>query len=317
MALLALIARRLLMALVILLLVSLLVFVGTEILPGDVARAILGQGATPELIANMQQRLGLNLPAHERYFAWLGRLVRGDLGTSLASGAEIGGLIKERLFNTFLLAGTTTLVAVPLAVVLGLMCALKPNGLLDRVISSVSLALISVPDFLVAIVLVTIFAVHLGWLPSIANLRPGAEFGQIVRVLILPVTVLVFTVLAHMVRMTRTAVISVLSSPAVEMALLKGIQRKRLLLVHALPNALAPIVNVIALNLAYLISGIVVIETLFNFTGLGRLMVESVNTRDIPVVQVCAMIFCGAYVVLNLIADLIAIISNPRLRYPK
>jgi len=317
MALTALIVRRLLMALVILLVVSLLVFIGTEILPGDVARAILGQGATPELIANVQERLGLNLPAHERYFNWLTRLFHGDLGTSLASGAEIGSLISERLFNTLLLAGTTAAIVIPLAVILGLLCALKPNGLLDRTISTISLSLISIPDFLVAIVLITVFAVHLGWLPSIANLRPGAEFGQIVRVLVLPVTVLVFTVLAHMVRMTRTAVVNVLSTPAIEMALLKGVSNKRLLLIHALPNALAPIVNVIALNLAYLISGIVVIETLFNFTGLGRLMVESVTTRDIPVVQICALIFCGAYIILNLIADVVAILANPRLRYPK
>jgi len=283
MALTALIVRRLLMAVIILLVVSLLVFIGTEILPGDVARAILGQGATPELIANVQERLGLNLPAHERYLNWLKRLLKGDLGTSLASGAEISSLIGERLFNTLLLAGTTTIIAVPLALILGLLCALKPNGLLDRTISTVSLSLISIPDFLVAILLITVFAVHLGWLPAIANLRPGADIEQIVRVLILPVTVLVFTVLAHMVRMTRTAVVNILSTPAIEMALLKGVSNKRLLFLHALPNALAPIANVIALNLAYLISGIVVVETLFNFTGLGRLMVESVTTRDIPV----------------------------------
>jgi len=317
MALTALIVRRLLMAAVILLVVSLLVFIGTEILPGDVARAILGQGATPELIANVQERLGLKLPAHERYLNWLQRLLKGDLGTSLASGAEISSLIAERLLNTLLLAGTTTIIAVPLALILGLLCALKPNGLLDRMISTASLSLISIPDFLVAIVLITVFAVHLGWLPAIANLRPGADIEQIVRVLILPVTVLVFTVLAHMVRMTRTAVVNILSTPAIEMALLKGVSNKRLLFLHALPNALAPIANVIALNLAYLISGIVVVETLFNFTGLGRLMVESVTTRDIPVVQICALIFCAAYIILNLIADVIAILANPRLRYPK
>jgi peptide/nickel transport system permease protein len=317
MLLLNLIGRRLLIGALILLFVSVLVFAGTEILPGDVANAILGQGATPELLDNIRTRLGLNEPAWARYFIWLGRLLTGDLGTSLASGQNIADLIQERIFNTALLAGVTAAIAVPLAVILGLWCALKPDNLLDRAISGISLTLISVPDFLVALILVTVFAVHLGWLPAIANLRPGADIGTIARALVLPVTALVFTVLAHMVRMTRSAVINVLSTPAIEMAILKGVPRWRLLLVHALPNALAPIVNVIALNLAYLISGIVVIETMFNFTGLGRLTVEAVTTRDIPVVQVCAMIFCSVYVVLNLIADIIAIVANPRLRYPK
>ena len=282
-----LIARRLLLGVLILLIVSVLVFIGTEILPGDVAQAILGQGATPELIETVRERLGLNAPAYQRYFTWLGNLLTGNLGTSLVSQADIADLIGERIFNTVLLAGITALIAVPLAICLGLLSALKPDSWTDRIISTVSLSLISLPDFLVAILLVSIFAVQLGWLPAIANMRPGQDFFTIARMMVLPVTVLVFTVLAHMVRMTRTAVINVLSSPATEMAILKGVPRWRLLFVHALPNALAPIANVVALNLAYLISGIVVVETLFNFTGLGRLMVEAVTTRDIPVVQVC------------------------------
>ena len=317
MALTALIMRRLLLGVLILLIVSILVFVGTEILPGDVAQAILGQGATPELIANVRDRLGLNEPAHVRYLSWLGGLVSGDLGTSLANGADIADMVGERIINTLVLAGVTAVIAVPAAVILGLFCALKPGGWLDRFISTFSLTLISVPDFLIAILLVTVFAVQLGWLPAIATLRPGQDLSAVARMLVLPVTVLVFTVLAHMVRMTRTTVINVLTTPAIEMAILKGVPRWRVLLVHALPNAMAPIANVVALNLAFLISGIVVIETLFNFAGLGRLMVEAVTTRDIPVVQVCAMIFCSVYVLLNLSADIVAIVSNPRLRYPK
>jgi peptide/nickel transport system permease protein len=312
-----LIARRLLIGMIILLVVSLGVFVGTEILPGDVAHAILGQSATPELVANIRHRLGLDEPAHIRYLHWLSNLLTGNLGSSLASGAQISGLISERIANTVLLAGTTALVAVPLAVGLGLLSAIKPNGFLDRTISSVSLALISMPDFLIAIVLVTIFAVKLGWLPAIANLRPDADISRIARMLALPVAALVFSVLAHMVRMTRTAIVDVLTSAPIEMAILKGMPRMRILLVHALPNALAPIVNVIALNLAYLISGIVVIETMFNISGLGRLTVEAVTTRDIPVVQACAMIFCAFYVLLNLIADIVSILTNPRLRFPR
>ena len=313
----ALVARRLLLGVLVLAVVSVLVFAATEVLPGDVAQAVLGQGATPELVANVRARLGLDEPAHLRYFTWAGKLLSGDLGTSLSSGADIGDLVSERVANTVLLAGVTAAVAVPLSIGLGLLCALRPNGMVDRVISGVSLTLISVPDFLVAILLVMVFAVQLGWLPAIASLRPGQDALTVARMLVLPVSVLVFTVLAHMVRMTRTAVVNVLSSPAIEMAILKGVPRGRLLLVHALPNALGPIANVVALNLAFLISGIVVIESLFNFSGLGRLMVEAVTTRDIPVVQVCAMIFCGVYVVLNLLADVVAIVANPRLRYPK
>lgn len=309
--------HRLIIGLGTLLFVSVLVFLGTEILPGDVAHAILGQGATPELVEQVRDRLGLNEPLHVRYFVWLTNFVSGDFGTSLANGADIGTEIGRRASNTILLALSTALISVPLAVALGLMAAVKPGGLIDRAITSTSLALISFPDFLVAVVLVTIFAIKLRWLPAIASIRPSYEFLDWVRILILPVTALSFTILAHMVRMTRSAVLNVLASPAIEMAILKGVPRKRLLLRHALPNALGPIINVVALNLAYLISGVVVIETLFNFPGLGRYMVEAVTNRDVPIVQTCAMIFCSFYVVLNMSADILSILANPRVRYKK
>ena len=317
MALTALIGRRLLIGVFILLIVSVLVFAGTEILPGDVATAILGQSATPELVALIRERLGLDDPVYLRYLHWLGGLVTGNLGTSLVNGADLGGEVGVRLFNTFFLALLTASVAVPLSIVLGLLSALKPNGALDRTISTVTLALISLPDFLTAIILVTLFAVTWKFFPAIVNIRSDDGITDIMHALVLPVATLVFAVLAHMVRMTRTVVLNVLTSPPIEMALLKGVPRWRILIVHALPNALAPIVNVIALNLAYLIAGIVVIETLFNVLGLGRFTVESVQNRDIPAVQVCAMIFCAVYVLLNLLADVISIIANPRLRHPK
>ena len=313
----ALISRRLLVGVFILLVVSVLVFAGTEILPGDVATAILGQSATPELVALIRERLGLDDPVYLRYLHWLGGLVTGNLGTSLVNGADLGGEVGVRLFNTFFLALLTASVAVPLSIVLGLLSALKPNGALDRTISTVTLALISLPDFLTAIILVTLFAVTWKFFPAIVNIRSDDGITDIMHALVLPVATLVFAVLAHMVRMTRTVVLNVLTSPPIEMALLKGVPRWRILIVHALPNALAPIVNVIALNLAYLIAGIVVIETLFNVLGLGRFTVESVQNRDIPAVQVCAMIFCAVYVLLNLLADVISIIANPRLRHPK
>ncbi len=319
----AMIGRRLLIGLLTLLFVSVLVFAGTEILPGDVAYAVLGQAATPESLELVRNRLGLNEPVHVRYFVWLFNFVRGDFGASLATfggslaGQDIGTELLNRGWNTMLLAGSTALIAVPLAIFLGLTAAIKPGGLVDRILTSTSLALISFPDFLVAVLLVTVFAIKLRWLPAIASIRPSYDFFDWVRILILPVAGLTFTILAHMLRMTRSAVIDVLSSPAIEMAILKGVPRRRLLIKHALPNAIGPIVNVIALNLAYLISGVVVIETMFNYNGLGRYMVEAVTNRDIPVVQACAMIFCSVYVIVNLISDVIAILSNPRVRYPK
>ena len=317
MSILEILGKRLIFGVGTLLFVSVLVFVGTEILPGDVAHAILGQGATPELVAQIRERLGLDEPLLVRYFVWLGNFLTGDFGTSLANGADIGTVIGRRASNTIILALCTALIAVPLSVVLGLAAAVKPGGLIDRIITSTSLALISFPDFLVAVVLVTIFAVKLRWLPAIASIRPSYELVDWIRILILPVLGLTFTILAHMVRMTRSAVLNVLSSPAIEMAILKGVPRRRLLLRHALPNAFGPIVNVIALNLAYLISGVVVIETLFNFPGLGRYMVEAVTNRDVPIVQTCAMIFCSVYIILNMTADILSIVANPRVRYKK
>jgi len=317
MDLLLIIGRRIAIGVVTVLFVSLLVFAGTELLPGDVAQAILGPGATPESIANIRTRLGLDQAAHIRFFQWFGNLLHGDLGTSLVSGREVSVLIADRSGNTFLLAGVTALVAVPLSVLLGLISSTKPNGHLDKSISAITLALISIPDFLVAVILVSIFSVQLGWLPALSKIRPDSDFFELARMLALPVAALSFTVIAHMARMTRTAVLNELTSPAIEMAILKGVPKSRLLLVHALPNAIAPIVNVIALNLAYLISGVVVIETLFNMNGLGKLMVEAVTTRDIPLVQGCAMLFCAVYVLLNLFADTVSIVANPRIRHPK
>ena len=311
------ILQRLGLGVLTVLIVSILVFAGTEILPGDVAYAILGQGATPELVANIRERLGLDEPAYLRYLAWLGDLLRGDLGTSLANGADLNQVIGERIGNTVLLASVTAAIAVPLSIALGLIASTRPNGWIDRLISTSTLALISVPDFLIAVLLVSLFAVQLGWLPAIANLNRVDGFMEYARVLALPVTALSFTVMAHMARMTRSAVLNVLTSSPIEMAILKGVPKWRIILVHALPNAIAPIVNVVALNLAYLISGIVVIETMFNFPGVGKLMVEGVTTRDIPLVQAAAMIFCSTYVVLNMAADIVSLIASPRIRHPK
>ena len=313
----ALIARRLAFGVLTLLVVSILVFAGTEILPGDVAEAVLGQGATEETVAAIRLELGLDRPAPVRYWEWLVGLFTGDLGESLATGREISDIIALRLPSTLLLGGTTAAIAVPLALALGLFAAMRPGTFYDRGITIGTLWLISGPEFLIATLLVMLFAVELRWLPAVAYLSDDATLPQMFRALALPVMTLTFAVLAPMTRMTRAAVLSVLSSPAVEMALLKGVPRWRIIVVHAFPNAIAPIANVIAINLAYLVSGVVVVEVLFSYPGMAKLMVDGVAVRDIPTVQTCAMIFCAAYVGMNLVADLSSILSNPRLRHPK
>jgi peptide/nickel transport system permease protein len=297
--------------------VSVLVFAGTEILPGDVAQIILGQSATPESLAVLRAELGLDQPWYVRYFGWLGDMVSGDLGISKAGGATINSLINARLLNTFELGAIVAIIAVPLSVVLGLIAAMYPGTYIDRIVTFGTLSLISVPEFFIATFLVLIIAVELQWLPSIAYMSGDETGWDWLKAMAMPISTLVIVVAAQMIRMTRAGILNVMSSPYIEMAILKGVPRRRIILRHALFNAIGPIVNVIALNLAYLVSGVVVVETIFAYPGLAKLMVDGVQTRDLPLVQACGMIFCGTYVILILAADIASIASNPRLRHPK
>ena len=312
-----LILQRLALGVLTLWVVSILIFAGTEILPGDVATAILGQARTPEAVAAIRASLGLNRPAYVRYASWLGHFVEGDIGKSLANDRDIAPEIRERLGNTLFLAGVAAAVAVPLSIFLGLLAAIRPNSIFDRLINAVTLTTISVPEFFIGYVLIIVFAVHLDWFPSLAMISEDMSFWERLNAVVLPALTLVLVVLAHMMRQTRAAVLSVLSSPFIEMAFLKGIPNWRIVLQHAVPNALAPIINVVALNLAYLIVGVVVVEVVFVYPGMGQLMVDSVSKRDVPVVQTCGLVFALAYVGLNMIADLLGILSNPRLRHPR
>jgi peptide/nickel transport system permease protein len=314
---LSLVAQRVGLGLLTLLAVSVLVFAGTEILPGDVATAILGQSATPEAVEAIRRSLGLNDPAILRYWHWLTGFVQGDLGTSLANGRPIAEQIGFRLRNTFLLAAVAASIAVPLAIVLGILSAVSPNSVFDRIVSVVSLGAISVPDFFIAYLLILIFAIELAWLPSLSAVSPALGLGARLHAIALPSVTLTLIVLAHMMRMTRASIIGVMSQPFIEMAFLKGIARWRIVVQHALPNALAPIINVVAINLAYLVVGVIVVEVVFVYPGIGQLMVDAVSNRDIPVVQACALIFAATYVGLNMAADLLAILTNPLLRAPK
>lgn len=311
------IAQRIALGILVLFVVSLIIFLGVEMLPGDIAQELLGQAATPENVAAMRKEMGLDLPPHTRYMQWLGNILQGDFGRSLANKREISELIETRLFNTFFLAGVAALIAVPLALVLGILAALYRNSLYDRLVNMFTLSSISFPEFFVAYILLIVFSVNLGWFPSLSNVDPGTPMGERLYRVVLPAVTLTLVVVAHMMRMTRASIINLLSSPYIEMANLKGMSKSRVILFHALPNAWAPIVNIIAVNLAYLIVGVVVVEAVFVYPGLGQLIVDSVSKRDLPVVQACCMIFAATYIVLNLIADVISIVTNPRLLHPR
>jgi peptide/nickel transport system permease protein len=302
--------------------VSVLIFIGTNLLPGDIAQIILGQMATPENTAVLRAKLGLDKPVVQQYLVWLQNVMMGDLGISKAGlGAGLGTPIVEmlgpRIDNTAMLGLIVAVVAIPISLALGLLAAMHPGTRLDRSITFSTLNIISVPDFLIATVLVLVFAVSLGWLPSIVYLRGDESGWVLMKTIAMPVLTLVIVVSAQIIRMTRATVLNVMSSPYIEMAILKGIPRRRIILRHSLFNAIGPIVNVIALNLAWLVGGVVVVEQIFSYPGLAKLMIEAVQVRDMPLVQACAMIFCAVYVVLIFIADMATILSNPRLRHPK
>lgn len=310
------IVNRVLLGLVTLLCVTALVFFATNMLPGDAATEILGRGATAETVAQFRAQLGLDDPLLVRYGHWLWDLLHGDLGQSLTTQASINETIWPRLENTLRLAGLTALVSVPLAIGLGILSAAKEGTLLDRALAVTALAAISLPEFFTAYVLILVFSVHLGIFPNLSTVFPEMSWLETLRAMVLPVLALACLVTAHMMRMTRTSILSVLSQPYIEMAFLKGVSRSRVILRHALPNAAAPIIAVVAMNLAYLVVGIVVIEVVFVYPGLGQYMVDAVGKRDIPVVQACGLIFALAFITLNLISDILAIMVNPRLRRP-
>ena len=311
------IISRVVLGLLTLLAVSVLIFAATEILPGDVASAVLGQGATPETLAVFRHELGLDRPAYVRYFEWLFNALRGDLGVALTNKRDILTTLAPKFDNTMFLAGYAALIAVPLAVGLGIVAAINEGKWIDRAANIVSLAAISVPEFFIAYVLILFMAVKTHWFPSLSTVFSDMSFGERLYVVALPAVTLTMLVTAHMLRMTRSSVLSIMSQPYIEMAFLKGLSRSRVVFVHALPNAAAPIITVIALNLAYLIVGVVVIEVVFVYPGVGQYMVDGVTKRDLPVVQACGLVFAGAFVILNTVADVLGILVNPRLRKPK
>ena len=305
-------ARRIALAILLLLVVSLLVFIGCEILPGDVAQVALGQFATEDNVRALRTELGLDRPSWERYLSWLWGILHGDWGRSITTKTAVSTMLSERIVNTALLAGVTTLIAVPLALLAGLTMAANAGRAGDRAAAITILGLSATPEFLLGTLAVLFFSVQLRWLPAVAYVSSDASWTQTARGLVLPVATLVLVVSAQIARMTRAIIGNLLGQPFIEMAVLKGVPRRRVVGFHALINAVGPLANVIALNIAYLVSGVVVVETIFAYPGLARLMVDAVQARDLPVVQACAMIFCATYIVLILVADLLAYAYDPR-----
>jgi len=311
------VAQRIALGLLTLFVVSILIAFVVELLPGDITQAILGQSATPETVAAFRAELGIDRPAPERYFEWLKGMLTGDMGKSLANKREISELVGRRLSNTLFLGGFAAAIAIPLSLILGVLAALYRNSVFDRSINSFTLTSISFPEFFVAYILILFFSVKAGWFPGISNISKDLPLGDRLFRSLLPAATLTLVVVAHMMRMTRAAIINLLSSPYIEMAQLKGIRPIRVILHHALPNAWSPIIQVIMLNLAWLVVGVVIVEVVFVYPGLGALMIDAVFLRDMPIVRATAMIFASVYVILNLLADILSMASNPRLMHPK
>ncbi|WP_299964199.1 ABC transporter permease [uncultured Roseobacter sp.] len=333
-----LVAQRLALGLLLIFAASILIFAGTSILPGDVAQSILGQSATPQALANLRAELGMDQPPVTRYFNWLGGVLQGDLGTALTNGRDIAESLSSRLGNTLFLAFWAAIIAVPLAIALGLIAVRYKDRWPDKVISAVTLTTISIPEFMIGYLLIFFLSIQLpqlimsleflsdgvrGWLlanlrfSSVAMMNDSMSLVEKIKSITLPIMVLTLVVLAHMMRMTRAAILNVMQSAYIETAELKGLGMLRIIRTHAFPNAIAPIVNVVMLNLAYLVVGVVVIEVVFAYPGMGQYLVDHVSKRDVPVVQACGLIFATVYIGLNLVADIVSILTNPRLRHPK
>ncbi|MGI9310542.1 MAG: ABC transporter permease [bacterium] len=308
------IARRLLLGVVTIAMVSLIIFGGVELLPGDACTAFLEREAQGKLLENCRDDLGLNRPAHERYWHWVSNAARGDFGTTINGQRTIAKLVGDRLKNTLLLTGCAMLVGIPLALLLGVICALWRDRPIDLLLSSCAIIAMTIPEFVSATLLILVFSVWLGWIPGIVLTSADAPAAEFFPEILLPIMVLSMVMTAHILRTVRSSVIETMASDYAQMATLKGVPYWRIVFRHVLPNALLPTINVVALTIAWLLGGVVVIETVFNFPGLGRMMIDSISDRDLPVTQTLALIISIIYVGVNLLADVLTMIANPRFR---
>jgi len=309
-----LIARRFVLALITLVIISIIIFLGVEALPGDAADAYLGQSATPESLRALREEFGLDTPAHQRYLNWLGDMLHGDLGDSMARRKPVSEIIGNQFRNTVVLAAAAAIVGIPLAIVLGVFAGLTRDKWPDILVSLFAILGMTLPGFVTATILIYIFSIRLEWFPAIAMVATDAPVSEILPNIILPIITLTFIMVAHILRLVRTNMIEVLVSNYVQMARLKGVPAMRIVFLHALPNAMLPSINVIALTLAWLLGGVAIIETVFNYPGIGKLLINAIGDRDLALVQGIAIILAGIYIAVNLIADLLALVLNPRLR---
>jgi peptide/nickel transport system permease protein len=309
------IVRRLALGVLTLFVASVVIFAATQALPSDPASAILGRSATPESVAALREQLGLNESVVKQYTDWIGGVLKGDLGNSLAAGVPVTEILGERLVNSAFLMLIAAIISVPLGIFIGAVTARRRDGPLDHSVSTVTLATAALPEFVVAIALVIVFAttvVH--WLPGVALIEPGVGPWHYPKELVLPVLTLIIAVTPYTARIMRGSMVEILESDYVEMARLKGMPERLVLWRHAVPNGIAPTLQVTAINLAYLAGGIVVVEAVFNYPGIGLAFVDAVKARDMPVVQALALLIAALYIVLNLLADLATILVSPRLR---
>jgi peptide/nickel transport system permease protein len=309
------IARRLGFVLITLLVSSVLIFTATQILPGDVARMILGRFATDEALANLRQQLGLNRPLLVQYLSWLWNFVQGDWGTSLSTGNPVMELVFHRLRNSAMLAGVAFVLYVPAGILLGLVAALRRNRFIDHAISVISLAFIGLPEFVTGVILIAVFAIQLGWLPANSAIDPDAGFAEALPRLILPAITVCMVSLAYITRMTRSSTLGVLSMDFVRTAYLKGLKPRQVLFRHVLRNALLPTVTVVAIGVGWLIGGLIVTESLFSYPGLGRLLLFAIQRQDLPLIQASTLLLVSIFCLSNLAADILYAWLNPRIRY--
>ncbi len=305
---------RVFLSLLTLLLVSFIVFGMLEILPGDGATRVLGRDATPEALATVRARLQHDQPALIRYGRWFGGLVTGDFGQSRVSGRRVVDILGPRIFNTVLLSIYAFILYIPLTLIPALIQAVRRDRVVDHGLSALTLVLLSMPDFLLGTVLMIIFVITVPLLPAISLVDQSSGVREYIEAMTLPAITLAIVMAVYAVRMLRDNLIEVLESDYVRMAELKGLPPRRVLLRHALPNALVPTLNVTALNLAYLVGGVVVVEKVFAYPGFGSLLVDALQLRDLPVIEATVMLAAGVYIAANLIADVGAILLNPRLR---
>ena len=309
--------QRLLLALFVLALVSFIVFIMVELLPGDAATAYLGREATPEGLERLRVTLGLDRPAPQRFLTWAGGLLRGDLGVSLARGEPINMFLWMRLRNSLVLGLTAALVGFPLAIGLGIIAGLTRDRLPDLLISTLSLIGMSLPEFVTATLLIYLFSIQWRLFPAITLVNPDAPLTELLPNIVLPILTLIILLTAYILRVVRTSIIEVMRSDYIRVARMKGLTRFWVVVRHALPNALLPTLTIAALTIAWLIGGLFVIESVFNYPGIGTLLLNAIHDRDLPLVQSIAMVMAVIYVIANLGADLLTLVLNPRLRSPR